>query len=415
MSRNKLTIGLFGFGCVGEGLFEVLQRTPNLKTTIKKICIKNENKTRSISADFFTTNKHVILDDPEINTVVELIDDADSAYEIVCVALKSGKNVVTANKKMIAENFDSLLTLQRQTQRNILYEGACCASIPIIRNLEEYYDNDLLESIEGIVNGSTNYILTKINKDNVPFSESLKQAQELGFAESNPTLDISGLDAKYKLQILLAHSFGLVVRPENIFNLGIDNLSEFDFSFAKEKGFKIKLIASAVKNASGRITAYVMPKFITRLDPFYDVDDVFNGIRTKSCFSDTQFFVGKGAGAFPTASAVLSDLSALTYNYKYEYKKIGGLEQLTTDNEVFLKVLLRHDLAYGFEYKRAFEHIDETYCNLEIGYIIGVITLRNLKLVMSSKIASLSVVLFEQIEYNKWRSKSAKIEAELVS
>ena len=249
----------------------------------------------------------------------------------------------------------------------------------------------------------------------MPFSESLKQAQELGFAESNPTLDISGLDAKYKLQILLAHSFGLVVQPENIFNLGIDNLSEFDFLFAKEKGFKIKLIASAVKDASGRITAYVMPKFISRLDPFYYVDDVSNGIRTKSCFSDTQFFVGKGAGAFPTASAVLSDLSALTYNYKYEYKKIGGLEQLTTDNEVFLKVLLRHDLAYGFEYKRAFEHIDETYCNLEIGYIIGVITLRNLKLVMSSKIASLSVVLFEQVEYNKWKSKSAKIEAELVS
>lgn len=307
----------------------MLQRTPNLKTTIKKICIKNENKTRSISADFFTTNKHEILDDPEINTFVELIDDAYAAFEIVSAALLKGKNVITANKKMIAENFQALLALQQQTQRNILYEGACCASIPIIRNLEEYYDNDLLESIEGIVNGSTNYILTKINEEGIKFSESLKQSQLLGFAESNPTLDISGLDAKYKLQILLAHSFGLVVRTENIFNLGIDNLSEFDFSFAKEKGFKIKLIASADKDASCRIAAYVMPKFIDKSDSFYDVDDVFNGIKTKSYFSDVQFFVGKGVGAFPTASGVLSDLSALTYNYKYEYKKIGGLEQLT--------------------------------------------------------------------------------------
>ena len=139
-----------------------------------------------------------------------MIDDADAAYEIVKTALQNGKAVVTANKKMIAEHFEELLQLQKEYNVPLLYEAACCASIPIIRNLEEYYDNDLLESVEGIVNGSTNYILSKTVDENLSYAEALRQAQEKGYAESNPVMDTGGFDAKYKLLILIAHALSLI-------------------------------------------------------------------------------------------------------------------------------------------------------------------------------------------------------------
>src|SRR5688572_18626954 len=202
MSRKNLTIGLFGFGCVGYGLYEVLHKTPGLQTTIKKICVKNPEKERPIAAENFTFDKNAILSDPEINVVVELIDDAEAAFEIVSTALKNGKAVVSANKKMIAENFQELLDLQQEYGVPLLYEAACCASIPIIRNLEEYYDTDLLNSIEGVVNGSCNYILTRLFQGNHTFPEALVEAQKLGFAESDPSLDIEGHDSKFKLQLL---------------------------------------------------------------------------------------------------------------------------------------------------------------------------------------------------------------------
>jgi homoserine dehydrogenase len=220
MQRKKLNIGLFGFGCVGYGLYEVLEKTPTLQTSIKKICVKHAEKERVIPKDHFTFDKYELLNDDDINVIVELIDDADAAFEIVSYALKHGKAVVTANKKMLAEHLEELLELQAKHDVPLLYEAACCASIPIIRNLEEYYDNDLLESIEGIINGSTNYILTKTSDEGIGYSEALANAQELGYAESNPILDTGGYDAKYKLIILILHAFGIKTKPDQIFNLG---------------------------------------------------------------------------------------------------------------------------------------------------------------------------------------------------
>src|SRR5436190_7305731 len=161
-THKQLTIGLFGFGVVGEGLYKVLQQTPSLKAQLKRVCIKNPSKKRHAPESLFTTDKNVLLNDPEINVIVEVIDDADAAYQIVSTALLNGKDVVSASKKMIAEHLPSLLDIQQETGRSLLYEAAACASIPVIRNLEEYYDNDLLHSIKAIVNGSTNFILTKM-------------------------------------------------------------------------------------------------------------------------------------------------------------------------------------------------------------------------------------------------------------
>lgn len=393
MTRKKLTLGVFGFGCVGQGLYEVLEKTPALHAGIKRICVKDPDKVRTIPAEHFTFNKADILNDPSINTVVELIDDADAAFEIVKEALQKGKAVVTANKKMIAEHFEELLQLQRQYDVPLLYEGACCASIPIIRNLEEYYDNDLLESIEGIVNGSTNYILTKTVEENLSYEEALKDAQDKGYAESNPVLDTGGFDAKYKLLILIAHAFGVTLQPDEIFNLGIDHIGELELRYAREKGLKIKLVAYAGKNDEGKITAFVLPRFIDKKDPLFSVDGVFNGIRTKSCFSDVQFFVGKGAGAYPTASAVLSDISALSYDYRYEYKKQNSTDSLELDTEVFIEVFLRHEPRHAALLKDRFLDIRESYQNPEAGFIVGTLSLATLKEIALDKDLPCSVVL----------------------
>lgn len=328
MNRTNISIGLFGFGCVGQGLYEVLERTPGLRARIARIGVKNRNKARTLPAELFTFDRHELLYDPAVNVIVELIDDADEAYTIVKEALHLGKAVVTANKKMLAEHLPELIALQRSTGTPLLYEAAACASLPVIRNLEEYYDTDLLESVEGIINGSTNYILTAMDRDALTFAEALAKAQELGFAESNPALDVEGLDARNKLVLLLTHAFGLVAAPEDLLTVGIDRLSPLATTYAREHGFALKLVAEARRLPNGGIAAAVLPTLLPPTHELARVQDEYNGLITQSGFADRQFFLGRGAGAFPTASAVLSDLSALTYGYRYEYKKLNQNQAL---------------------------------------------------------------------------------------
>lgn len=398
MQRKSLNIGLFGFGCVGYGLYQVLEKTPTLKTAIKNICVKNPDKKREISESHFTFDKNDLLNDDEINVIVELIDDADAAFEIVSTALKKGKAVVTANKKMIAEHLEELLELQAMYNVPLLYEAACCASIPIIRNLEEYYDNDLLESIEGIINGSTNYILTKTFEEGIGYSEALEKAQELGYAESNPILDTGGYDAKYKLIILILHAFGVKTKPDEILNLGIDRLGELELNYAREKSLKIKLIAQAYKTVHGDIAAFVIPTFVSKTEKLFTVDDVFNGIITKTAFADTQFFVGKGAGAYPTASAVLSDISALSYDYRYEYKKLNNSETILSYENLYARILLRHNTENQSEIELYFEEIHEKYANQSLGYVIGILSFAKLHDLILCHQESVSAILFDTID-----------------
>ena len=171
---KHLNLGLFGYGCVGQGLHDVLNSTNGMKANIQKICVKDRTKPRRLPIDRFTFDKNELLNDPGINLVVELIDDADEAFSIVSRAMKNGKSVVTANKKMVAEHLKELVTLQEETGTSLLYEAAVCGSIPIIRNLEEYYDNELLYSIRGIFNGSSNYILSKMYNEKKGFNEAKK-------------------------------------------------------------------------------------------------------------------------------------------------------------------------------------------------------------------------------------------------
>jgi homoserine dehydrogenase len=373
---KKLTIGMFGFGVVGQGLYDII-KTKNLNLEIKKFVIKNADKKRSLPAELFTTDANVILNDPEINTVVELIDDADAAFEITKKALSSGKNVVSANKKMIATHLTELTEIQNKYGTSLLYEGAVCGSIPIIRNLEEYYDNELLHSISGIFNGSSNYILSKIFNEDQSYADALKKAQELGFAETNPILDVGGYDPKYKLSIVASHAYGLFVNPETVLNLGIDKLNDIDIQFAREKNFKIKLIPFAKEISNSEVVLYVLPRFISKDNILYNVENENNGVLVKAAFADEQFFYGKGAGGHPTGSAVLSDIAALRYDYRYEYKKHLESKGLQYSTNYDLKVYLRYqdeDLLENIEFKS----ITERYYGEHSKYVIGYINLQEI-------------------------------------
>lgn len=373
---ERLIIGMFGFGVVGQGLYDII-KTKKLNLEIKKFVIKNANKKRTLPAELFTTDAEAILEDNEINTVVELIDDADAAFEITKRALKSGKNVVSANKKMIASHLKELTVIQQEYGTSLLYEGAVCGSIPIIRNLEEYYDNELLHSVSGIFNGSSNYILSKIFNENQSYDVALKQAQDLGFAETDPILDVGGFDPKYKLAIVASHAYGIYVDPDDILNIGIDKLGYQDIRFAKEKGFKIKLLPFAKEIDHNHVVLYVLPRFITAENILFNVEDENNGVLVKAAFADEQFFYGKGAGGHPTGSAVLSDITALRYGYRYEYKKHLDASQIQYSTDYKLQVYFRYKEEETLAQVQ-FDAISERFYGEDFKYVIGEINLNEI-------------------------------------
>jgi homoserine dehydrogenase len=372
-----MKIGLFGFGCVGQGLWKVLHETRGVKAEIGRICIKNPEKPRPLPAHFFTTDPDDILNDPGIDIVVELIDDAEAAFRLVSAALERGKSVVTANKKMIAHHLPELHALQQKTGASLLYEGACCASIPIIRNLEEYYDNDLLTSVEGIFNGTTNYILSKVFEENKSFDEALRLAQENGFAESDPRLDLEGFDPKYKLCILLLHAFGVFVEPESVFHFGIHRLNAFDAEFARRRGGSLKLVARCYRQGD-QVGAYCIPRFVPGNHRYSSVRNEYNAVTLESAFSEQQVFVGKGAGDKPTGCAVLSDISALRYQYKYEYRKWQQNGSFFNTSDTELQLYVRYSTGAAVA-DSDFTEIKERFMSGDTNYTIGRIPIRKLQ------------------------------------
>lgn len=377
MTNNKLRIGMFGYGCVGQGLHDVLNSSKGIKADIVKICVKDHQKKRRLDMSSFTFDRNEILDDPSINLVVELIDDADEAYKIVTSAMRNGKSVVTANKRMVANHMLELVNLQQEMNVSLLYEASACASIPIIRNLEEYYDNELLFSVRGIFNGSTNYILSRMHNEGFGFAEVLEDARLKGFVETDPSLDIDGYDAKYKLCIITAHAYGLILKPEEVFHYGIRNINSFDIRYAREKGLKIKLVPYVGKTGDQEITSYVLPRFIGPDRYLYGVEDEYNGVITEAAFADKQFFYGKGAGGHATGCAVLSDISANSYGYKYEYKKKMQNAVTGYTRDIMLDVYFRYRNEADME-KIGFSEIRESFRGPEYRYITGRVSLARL-------------------------------------
>jgi len=374
--HKHLNLGVFGFGCVGQGLYDVLQQSQSFTADIKKIVVKHRSKPRKIEMSNFAFDKAEVLERTDLNAVIELIDNSEEALILVTEAMNKNWDVVTANKKLIAENFEFLYHLSQEKNVAFLYEGAVAGGIPIIRNLEEYYDNELLSRISGIINGSSNYILTKMEKDKADYTAVVKQAQDLGFAEIDPWLDVAGYDAKFKLVILVVHAFGIILKPEQVLNLGINNISDFDIRYAAEKEKRIKLIATAYKTEDNQIRVYVLPQLISKDSPLYFVHNENNAVEVEGAFSDKQLFTGKGAGSYPTGSAVLSDVSALSYGYRYEFKKLSknltgnGGKKLSLDTKFDLTLYIRYDKEEDLQVIEIKEVIEQ-YLSPNTKYIIA--------------------------------------------
>ena len=309
---------------------------------------------------------------------MELIDDAEAAYGIVKRALQAKIPVVSGNKKMLARHIQEMIQLQRDNDTALLYDASACGSIPVIRNLEEYYDNDLLISVKGILNGSSNFILSKIFNEGMNYAEALKLAQDLGFAESDPTLDIGGWDSLFKLIIITIHAFGVYVEPEQIFTFGIGNMNEHDIQFAHEKRRRVKLVGWAEKVDEDKLVLSVMPHLLSKQKYIYSVEDEFNGVVIKGLFYYKQFMFGQGAGGFPTGSAVLSDITAQLYDYRYQYKKLQSPHQLHFTNDYKVRIYYRYDSPATLNLLE-FSTIHESYYSDTYKYVVGDIELSQLQ------------------------------------
>ncbi|TKS57231.1 homoserine dehydrogenase [Mesohalobacter halotolerans] len=372
--KKKINIGLFGYGCVGQGFYKVLQQSPNTNAVITKIVVKDKSKSRDLPVQQFYYQPSDILLDNNIDTVVELIDDANAAYDIVKSALKLGKNVVSANKKLIAEHLDELIELANTQQVTFLYEASVCASIPIIRNIEDYFKSDHIQGFQGICNGTTNYILSR-TAQGLTYDKALSEAQELGFAESDPTLDVDGFDAKYKLAILLKHVFGVSAKPEDIFNCGIRHIKPAHVNFADNYEGKLKLYSYA-KQVEDKVIGFVAPFVVPLSHPNYNVENEFNAVNINAKFAHEQLFQGRGAGSVPTASAVLSDVQAFQTGYKYDYSSTKYNDNTFT-NDFYLKIVLSaHDESSLDAIK--FEHTAYSEVEGKLAFKVGWVYFRNL-------------------------------------
>lgn len=379
MDNKQINIGLFGFGTVGKGLYDVLKKIQPENVSIVKVCVRNVAKHSAEAPELeFTSNADDIFTDSRINFIVELIDDAEAAYGIVKRALQAKIPVVSGNKKMLARHIQEMIQLQRDNDTALLYDASACGSIPVIRNLEEYYDNDLLISVKGILNGSSNFILSKIFNEGMNYAEALKLAQDLGFAESDPTLDIGGWDSLFKLIIITIHAFGVYVEPEQIFTFGIGNMNEHDIQFAHEKRRRVKLVGWAEKVDEDKLVLSVMPHLLSKQKYIYSVEDEFNGVVIKGLFYYKQFMFGQGAGGFPTGSAVLSDITAQLYDYRYQYKKLQSLHQLHFTNDYKVRIYYRYDSPASLNLLE-FSTIHESYYSDTYKYVVGDIELSQLQ------------------------------------
>lgn len=366
-------IGIIGYGCVGQGLVRYFAQQPHLPYTIVGIAVKRGGIPRPETSIPITTHPEVLLEDPEIDLIVEAIDDADAALAYAEAALRNGKDVITANKKMVATSLRQLLALQSTTGRRVWFEAAVGGSIPIITLLDGYYKDEPLMRIRGILNGTSNYVLTKIFNEKLDYNRALRQAQKLGFAESDPTADVSGKDAWYKSKLLAYQAFGVDIALDNIFHYGIEYLTHDDIQYARSKNKRIKLVPIVLPTQQG-IASWVVPHFIDENDPFYAIDNEYNSIEIDGQFLGKQHLTGKGAGALPTAGALFGDLQRATFSGTLpEHGTPGIADPASIAVEVYIRD--RHVLSNDV---LAFDHVREGYLDDHYHYLIGHIGLDRL-------------------------------------
>ena len=322
---NKIKVGLLGLGTVGTGVAKVLinnQDTIAKKVgkpvELVKVLERNTKKQYSITLpDGVLTDKpEDVLDNPEIDIIVEVIGGIEAAKDFITRALKNGKHVVTANKDLLAIHGKDLFEIAQSKKGDLFFEASVAGGIPIIRPLKECLAGNKLEQVMGIINGTTNYILTKMTQEGSDFNEVLKEAQDLGYAEADPTADIEGHDAARKIAILASVAFNTRVTFSDVYVEGITKITAADIQYAKDLGFVIKLLGIA-NYINGQVEVRVHPVFIPKHHPLASVNDVFNAIFLKGDAIGEAMFYGRGAGEMPTASAILGDIIDAARNIEY--------------------------------------------------------------------------------------------------
>lgn len=306
-------IAIIGFGVVGSGVYEIVKQNSDIlkRNSGEEIAVKRILDIRDFSeheaSKLFTKDFNDLLNDSEIDIVVETMGGIKFAYEYTKALLESGKSVVTSNKELVAHHGDEFFEIAKKKNVRYLYEASVGGGIPIIRPVaNDIAANDIVE-IAGILNGTTNYILTKMFKENQSFEDALSRAQELGYAEKDPTADVDGIDACRKIAILMSLATGKKVDCSNVHTDGIRKLTAEDVTYAAALGCTIKLIGSGIVR-DGKVNASVEPMLIPESCPLSCVEDVFNAVMVKGNMVDTLMFYGRGAGKLPTASAVVADV-----------------------------------------------------------------------------------------------------------
>ncbi|MDD3150747.1 MAG: homoserine dehydrogenase [Candidatus Gastranaerophilales bacterium] len=347
---NIVKVGLLGLGTVGSGVFKTLSNFDNVEVT--KISVSNINKKRNIeglSQEILTTDSMSIVNNSDIDIIVEVIGGINPAFDLITTAIKNKKHIVTANKELIAKHGEEIFELAKKFNVSVLYEAAVAGGIPIIMPIKMALAGNKISKIAGILNGTTNFILTKMTNEKADFEPILKEAQELGYAEADPTGDIQGYDAAYKIAILASLAFGKRIDSSLIYREGIDNISAVDIEYADDMGYKIKLIALAQITENDKVDVRVHPMFVSKKLPIAYIDGVLNAIYLKGHPVGEVMFSGPGAGEFPTASSVVGDILALAEEIPYTDNPLPMLkckheekaEQLDikhTENKYYIRV-----------------------------------------------------------------------------
>ena len=309
---KKIKIGLIGLGTVGSGVFKTLRNFDNVEVT--KIAVKNINKKRDIEGldnSIITDNAYTIVNNPEIDIVAELVGGIEPAFDLISKAIKNGKHIVTANKELLAKRGEEIFKLAEKYNRVILYEAAIAGGIPIIMPVKTILAGNKITHIEAILNGTTNYILTKMDVQKASYSDVLREAQELGYAEADPTGDVEGFDAAYKIATLASITFNKRIDIQKVYREGITKIRAKDMEAANDLGYKIKLIASANIDDNGNADVRVHPMLVSKKSTLAHIDYVTNAVMLNGHPIGSVTLSGPGAGEFPTASSVVGDILAI--------------------------------------------------------------------------------------------------------
>lgn len=310
---------LFGFGAVGQGFYSYLKKNERADE-VQKIVVKNPDKERPEAIQ-----DKILYECPDLadfSTIVEVSSDAAAGLRIIEAGLKAGKKVITSSKKVVAEHLPQLVALANQHQASFCYEATTAASIPILTNLQHYYKDAQLQSIEGILNGTSNYLLTRLQEEDCSFEKVLKEAQNKNYAEEDASSDLAGWDAVYKLSILIYHAFQVHLPPEKIPTFGIQDIHPIYLKWINEQGYRVKPMAKAVAGPKN-IEAYQFPQAIPPENPIFQANHQYNAVLLKDENFGSQMLLGEGAGTFPTGYAVFRD-----YQLKQGYQLQAGKRQL---------------------------------------------------------------------------------------